>query len=234
MSTVVNSDRVLPTASVSAPLSDEAKAKLELKKSKAFRATIAMCVVYGVAALLVLLACALSETGRAVLIDAAAPFTITLLGGMALVITFVGIAVFKYEPAAPDILRTDGYACPDYFELERVPASELARFPEKHRSLMAYRCKARVGLLDDSATTSTPSIFTTANSSGGLKDVVGDVNSTLPSASRMTCGQLYPLHLDARDRADNKDDPTKYRCAYINTTSGCSGLTWSSVCPRHT
>ena len=225
MSQVTNSAVVRPVGS---DVNDDEASQLKVKKSKLFRATIAVCAVYAGVALLVLLASVFSESARSVLVEAAAPFTITLVTGMLLVILLLGVAVYKYEPLPAERVRTDPYACPDFYELERTPQAELETFPEKYRHLMSFRCRPKQGVFPAAVTspTTAPAVF-----GGALKSVVADVNATLPSGSAMGCDRIYPMYMDVMDAKFNKDDPTRYLCAYINSTDGCGGLSWSATCP---
>lgn len=220
-------------------------AKNKVKKAKLFKATIAVCSVYAFIALAVLLMCIFTDSGKALLVEQAGAFTITLVTGMLLVIVFLAIAVFKYEPAAEDRLRTDPYACPDYFELVRTTDAELEKLPAAHRQHMQYRCmplkRSSVnpsGMFDTTGVpshTAQPTGFTSA--SGTLKDVVKAVNegiATADAALKMSCTNIYPAYLDAADYKANPDFPTKFRCAYVDATTGCKGLSWSSVCPTST
>jgi hypothetical protein len=232
-------------ASVSADLALSANedAEFRLQKARLFKATIAVNVLYGVVALGILLAIFFSDGARDLFITRLAPFTITFLVGMLLVIIWLIIIVRTFKPQKSATITYDPYNCPDYFELERTPEDVLSKFDESIRADMTYRCKPREGVfgssLHTSAAMTTPIIPITGEWVVGAKPakplyekVIKPVNTTtgISVDDKMSCTTIYPGLLNRRDVIDNKEQQNKYRCQYI-ATSGCKNLNWSSVCP---
>lgn len=231
MATVVTTSDMVKPNTAQAEAQD---AKTKAKKTRMFRATIAVCALYAGLALAILVACLFTDGGKALLIEQAGPFTVTLVTGMCLIILFLGILVYKYEPKPDDLMRTDPYACPDYFDMHRLSDADLKKLPEAHRHQMQYVCKprdatssVRTGIFDGSSGTWS---LAGATGHGQTLEKVGTLNAAIPPSSglRMDCHNVYPQLLQNMDYKDNPDTPTKYRCALVNT---CTGVSWSGVCP---
>jgi len=223
-------------------LTDKEQAEFNLRKARLFKATIAVNVIYGVVALGVLLAVFFSEGARDLFITRFAPFTITFLFGMLLVILWLIIVVRTFKPYKNATLKYDPYSCPDYFELERTDEKLLSTFPEEIRADMTFRCKPRVGVFGSSLhtdTTMTTPIIPTAGewvaSKPLFENVIKPVNTTtgIGADDKMSCTTIYPGLLNRKDILDNKEQQNKYRCQYI-ATAGCKNLNWTSVCPYPT
>lgn len=229
---VTPSDMVTPNTAQA----DAQATKSQAKKTRMFRATIAVCVLYGGLALAILVACLFTDGGKALLIEQAGAFTVTLVTGMCLVILFLGVSVYKYEPKPDDLLRTDPYACPDYFDLHRVPDADVKTLPEAHRHQMQYVCKPRdatsgnpSGIFDGTSDKWTFAAMSTDPTTANQPLAkVGELNAATPAALRMQCHTVYPQVLQNLDYKDNPDNPTKYRCALVKA---CTGVSWSGVCP---
>jgi len=227
---------VMAAASADMALTEKEEAEFRVQKARLFKATIAVNVVYGVIALGLLLAIFFSEGARDVFVSRFAPFTITFLVGMLLVIIWLIIVVRTFKPHKNATVKYDPYGCPDYFELERTPEAVLKKFDESIRADMTYRCKPRVGVFGDSLGTEAAPIIPTAGEWVATKplfdNVIKPVNTTtgIAEPDKMSCTTIYPGLLNRRDIMDNKEQPNKYRCHYI-AANGCNNLSWTSVCP---
>ena len=232
----------MAAASADMALTEKEEAEFRVQKARLFKATIAVNVVYGVIALGILLAIFFSEGARDLFVSRLAPFTITFLVGMLLVIIWLIIVVRTFKPSKNATLKYDPYSCPDYFELERTPEDVLKKFDESIRADMTYRCKPRDGVFGNSLGTEAAPLIPTTGSAWATSgdttkpnlfdNVVNPVNTTtgIAQSDKMSCMTIYPGLLNRKDIMDNKEQPNKYRCQYI-ATAGCKDLNWTSVCP---
>ena len=90
-------------------------------KYNAFMGTIAVCVVYGIIALLLILYVNLTEQGKA-LYDDLKPFALTFIFGTLLIIIMITILVLNWEPeqakkTTVNDVFDDPLSCPDYYTL---------------------------------------------------------------------------------------------------------------------
>lgn len=218
------------------PLSDAEAARLKAKRTSLFKSTIAVCAVYGAIALAILVVATATEFGKTFLIEKMSAFTVTLLIGMSLIIAFLGISVGTYKDDAVKRILTDKYSCPDYFELKATPAATLKLIPEDKRFMFEYRCEPMTGVL--TGLTNTPPTILTTSSTEATPNYMNkyfgeEANLGITSADDKTsCKVIYPMYMDKMDNEKNPKNPTKFRCNMINgSATGCSGLTWTSICP---
>ena len=91
-------------------------------KYNAFMGTIAVCIVYGIIALLLILYVNLTEQGKA-LYDDLKPFALTFIFGTLFIIIMITILVLNWEPeqakkATIDDVLNNPLSCPDYYTLK--------------------------------------------------------------------------------------------------------------------
>lgn len=219
-------------------LTEAEKAVFESKKTRLFKATIAVNVVYGFIALCVLIAIFTNEAARSFLTGSFAPFTITFMIGMLLIIIWLVIEVYEFKAVKGPSVHRDSLACPDYYVLERTPEETLNRAPAELKGYMEYRCVPREDLFPKNQFTTLPAFTDYA-----VKDVVTEFNSKLPAdpsktspagpfdADMLKCNNIYPAYLHTKDSTQNKDENNKYRCEFIGK-NGCNTLSWTTVCPH--
>jgi hypothetical protein len=93
-------------------------------KYNAFMGTIAVCVIYGIIAILMILYINLTESGKA-LYDDLKPFALTFIFGTLFIIISITIMVLYWRPEQAkkleiqDVLQNP-YSCPDYYKLEKI------------------------------------------------------------------------------------------------------------------
>ena len=208
-------------------LTEAEQASYEGQKARLFKATIAVNVVYGVFALSILIAIIANEAARALLTGPFAPFTITFLLGMLLIILWLIVEVYEFKPVKRTTIDRDPLSCPDYYTLERTPSDVLDRAPAKYKSQMAFRCVPRKDVFP--VTQFSSNVTFTGYS---VSNVVLDLNNNFTNNDdKIKCNNIYPAFLHAKDVTTNKNDPTKYRCEFIGK-NGCNTLSWTSVCPH--
>jgi hypothetical protein len=97
-------------------------------KYNAFMGTIAVCVIYGIIAILMILYINLTESGKTLYSDLK-PFALTFIFGTLLIIIVTTTMVLYWEPEQAaklkinDVLQNP-YSCPDYYLLEQSGDSE--------------------------------------------------------------------------------------------------------------
>ena len=97
-------------------------------KYNAFMGTIAVCVIYGIIAILMILYINLTESGKTLYSDLK-PFALTFIFGTLLIIIATTTMVLYWEPEQAaklkinDVLQNP-YSCPDYYLLEQSIDSE--------------------------------------------------------------------------------------------------------------
>lgn len=93
-------------------------------KHNAFMGTIAVCVVYAIIALLLIVYVNITEQGKA-LYDDLKPFALTFIFGTLFIIIATTILVLNWEPeqakkaTVNDVLNNQ-FSCPDYYKLEET------------------------------------------------------------------------------------------------------------------
>lgn len=90
-------------------------------KYNAFMGTIAVCVIYGIIAILMILYINLTESGK-ILYDDLKPFALTFIFGTLFIIIAITVMVVYWEPEQdkklkPSDLLQNPYSCPDYYKL---------------------------------------------------------------------------------------------------------------------
>ena len=97
-------------------------------KYNAFMGTIAVCVIYGIIAILMILYINLTESGKTLYSDLK-PFALTFIFGTLLIIIVTTTMVLYWEPEQAaklkinDVLQNP-YSCPDYYLLEQSGDSD--------------------------------------------------------------------------------------------------------------
>jgi len=123
-----------------------AKEKLpinEEKKKNMFKGTIAISIVYGVFALVLLFATAFNDTMRDILFNKFLAFTLIFIIGTILIIMLMLYFIFSYVPVNVPVIDSDDYiSCPDYWKAEIVDDSiiDKAFDPNYPKNLFKYKC----------------------------------------------------------------------------------------------
>lgn len=222
-------------------MTKDEKQAFELKRSRYFKSTIAISTIYGVFALGMFLIAVISARGKTLLGEELLPFTVTLLGGMIVVIIFLVTSVLRMKPFKTDTYSYDRYACPDYWSLQRLTKAQLNRYDSADRFRMQYRCvpdKNIYGNVPNTnssyapvapATTLTDtekkliSVLSVPTNSTPVKDDNGNVTS-----GSINCAEVFPEYMAFHDLKNDPMEPNKLRCAYAKKCN----VPWSSACPK--
>lgn len=122
-------------------LSDQELQAFKVNKAKWFKGTIAVCVVYGTFAILLLLVALFDSRGKEMLSDTFLPFTITFVGGMIVVIILLVIQVTTFKPKKIQNGIYDKDVCPDYWKATPSSADEIAHVQGADKYLMKIKCE---------------------------------------------------------------------------------------------
>lgn len=125
------------------------------KKEKVFYGTIAICVLYAVFALLLLLASYLSDKIKYLLLNNFLPFTIVYIIGTIVIVFYLINQVLNFKPYKIDKnARYDTLSCPDYWILEKVNPNNdrylknIFDSNSVNYNLFNYRCKLNSNIFD--------------------------------------------------------------------------------------
>lgn len=220
-------------------LTEKERIAFEGKKTRLFKATIAVSVTYAVLCLGLLVAMYFNDAARELLTSTMAPFTFTFVIGMLLIIIWLVIEIYNFKPIKNATIDSDPYTCPDYFILERTPPEVLETIPEELQREMAFRCVPNKNVYSDKVfqdDSGNPVSTSYGDASGdnnyAVKKVIDNVENRLvnvPPEYQLKCDNIYPAFLHSKDIKDNKDEPNMYRCEFIGK-NGCNMLNWSSIC----
>lgn len=115
------------------------------KRERIFWGTIAICILYGLIALLIFLGSYFSQSFKEIILNRFLPFTSVFIIGTILITFYLTYQVTTFKPVK--INKTNEYdvlSCPDFWHLEKVPLAEQnARNlfdPKLNSSLFEYRC----------------------------------------------------------------------------------------------
>lgn len=194
------------------------------ERSRYFKGTIVVCVIYGVLALGMLLLAVFSPKGREILADTLLPFTVTFIGGMLFIIILLTISVLNFGP--PIFVGGDPMAmvCPDYWHLEETPASVVRTFAAEDQYLVKYRCKRT----DTSSAppSSVPLVVSPAQPAN--TKLYNTYSPKMYGDSEVKCDTVYPYFMSVKDNQEKIGDKTNaMRCEYARVCK----TPWSSVCP---
>lgn len=121
----------------------------EINKKKLFKGTIAVCVVYGVFAVMLLLIALLNTRGREILAGDLMPFVVTFVASMVLIIIFIVVLVLSFKPKKMQSDLYDPDSCPDYWKMEETPETEIPNdVSDEEKFLMKYRCVPDTNIYD--------------------------------------------------------------------------------------
>jgi hypothetical protein len=200
----------------------------EVNKSRMFKGTIAVSVVYGVLALLFVVLMFVSERIKAILGLDLFAFSITLIAGMLVIIGMLVIQIITFKKEKPSV-PMDLYQCPDYWELKETPEAVLNKLPEEERAYAQYRCQPRRDVFSTKVDTkSSPTLA--GGQPAELVNAWSSFNQKLPgdADAQISCSQVYPGWMAYEDRRVSPKNPTKMRCQFASYC-GNTGA-WTDVC----
>lgn len=113
------------------------------KREKIFWGTIAICVLYGLIAFALFVACYTSQSIKTILLSRFLPFTAVFIIGTILIVFYLSYQVQSFKPIKID--KTSNYnplSCPDYWRLEKINFEDKSYIFDSNINpmLFKYRC----------------------------------------------------------------------------------------------
>ena len=201
---------------------------VEFNKQRAayFKTTIAICAIYGVIALFMLLIILFSKPGSDFLTEDARPFSVTFIGGLIIIVALLIVKIVTFKPSVLEKNPYDVNMCPDYWKMVPNPvASNMGG----DKYTMQYMCVPDttkinyVNNIQNYANTNSNNLF----GPGSL----GYRQSTA-NACNLNCSNVYPLYLADASQLDTVNNPSKYPNLYQCEYAKSCGIPWSSMCPE--
>jgi hypothetical protein len=144
----------------------------EIDKRKLFRTTIAIAATYGVIALVLLIIAMMDTNGVSTLSTDFLPFTVTLIGGMLVILVIMVIQVTTFKPVKAKQAEAP-MVCPDYWLLSETDTKldvDYAAAPQEAKARMRYKCIPDPAVFDSSDTNTYNQFGSTTVNSGKLLD----------------------------------------------------------------
>lgn len=218
-------------------LSDEDVRIYLRQKAGWYKGTIAVCVIYGVFAFVLLGITFLTQLGKELM-----PFILTIVGGIVFIIIILVLQIMYFMPTNLTIPPYDGDICPDFWTLQQTPASQLANVNASDKLSMTYQCVPNSNVY---GTTSAASVPLTASSLGAnttgdfylatnIAATMGGKNAVPTNApgggsdGNLQCNVVYPNYLAAQDMENFPLTQNAIRCAYAKRCN----IPWTGVCPE--
>jgi hypothetical protein len=148
----------VPTTNKLSGFTDDEIALYTAERYKIYRGTIAVCTIYAVIALILILIGYFTEWGRQFILGTILPFVVTYIIGTIIVIIILANSVSNYKPHKIDNRPTfDNAMCPDYWKLVASDPSEykdadgyIHVSSNVNPNLFKYKCVMDKNILDNS------------------------------------------------------------------------------------
>ena len=211
-----------------------------INRSNYFAGTIAVCVIYGVFSLILLLITIFSPAGSQLITDTFKTFTVTFIIGMVIAIILLTTAVVSYTPKQLHQNPYDTQMCPDYWKFEETKETDIT-FKDatmQDQYLMEYKCVNP----DTNATSKTITTLKNAKPDiikGDNKDpadikalytyTTKERDKSYKAESSLNCKEVFPLLLHSVNSKNDKINniPNALACKYAEQC----GVTWTNMCP---
>lgn len=204
------------------------------KKSAMYKGSIAICVVYGVIALGLVLFALLSPTGNQMLTVQFKMFIITLVIGILVIISIIVLMIATAKPAKINTAIYDKGMCPDYWKLEKTDENTLKRMSAEAKVVGGNVCVRDNTILPDVIPSNQKEYSNTDKALEGYVKkygtdfgVIGVTEIDKVTFGKLNCNRLYPTALGFMDEKLYPDNQNKIRCEIAEQC----GFAWSSVCP---
>jgi hypothetical protein len=192
----------------------------EIDKRKLFRTTIAIAATYGVIALVLLIIAMMDTNGVSTLSTDFLPFTVTLIGGMLVILVIMVIQVTTFKPVKAKQAEAP-MVCPDYWLLTetdtKTDVDYIAAEPEV-KARMRFKC------------TPDPAIFTTGAELTQFGDnaVSWTIPNTTPSqtlSARVKAGLAKETNKPNSPQSKLVEAAMEMNNSGFSTTAGASTFT---------
>ena len=205
-----------------------------INRGNYFAGTIAVCVIYGVFSLILLLITVFSPSGSELVTDIFRTFTVTFIIGMIIAVILLTISVVTYTPSVLSTNPYDAQVCPDYWQLEQSSTTDMDGASLLNKSLMKYKCVNTNNLGNDTTdkVPESPLLGTNADPAEvRALYTYKDTKQTYSAASsKLDCKKVFPLLLNSVNSANNDINsvPNALACKYAEQC----GVSWSAMCPN--
>ena len=199
-----------------------------------YKGTIAVCIIYAVFCITLLLIALFSPAGSQLITNKFNKFTITFVCGMVITIIILVTVILMQKPTHKAIQSYDFNSCPDYWSLQQTTNTNpnYANADMANQDLMQYVCMntqnlGNVSNPPDIGKITNPSIDMEHLYSHYNKNAHFDTNKT--SISTLDCSQVFPGLLNTMNAKDSSVNniPNAYACDYANQC----GIAWTGMCP---
>lgn len=226
---------------VNPDLSDNDIKAFNINKGVWFKSTIAVCVIYGVVALGLLLLIIFSPPSSKFLTEDFRIFSLTFIGGIIFTIVLLVIQIMSFKPKILHPSPYDRDMCPDYWTLEKNTDASLTGDDKVTKRVKCvaptpgYTAKTPAVRVDNNKyMNGTTEVTDTAVKK--MYDILPNdtTNGTqnTPITKTINCSEVFPNYLVAKNVKDTelKGKPNALACAYAQQC----GIPWTSMCPDHT
>lgn len=114
-----------------------------IRQDNLFKGTIAVCVVYGVVAIIILIATIISVNIRNIIFTKFLIFTLVFILGTIIIISILIYYIVNFKPVKIDLLNMyDNFSCPDYWKMEQLDDSAVINAFDSNLQpdLFKYKC----------------------------------------------------------------------------------------------
>ena len=210
-----------------------------INRENYFAGTIAVCVIYGVFSLILLLLTVFSPTGSQLVTDIFRTFTITFIIGMIIATILLTIAIVTYKPSVLTVNPYDAQVCPDYWQLEKTKNddTDYVNATAANKTLMEYKCVNKNNLGNNSV----KPVNKSENDSDDKKALYTYTQTAKEAknygapgynSGKVDCQKVYPLLLNSVNSTNPEINsvPNALACLYKEQC----GVSWSAMCPNGT
>ena len=212
-----------------------------INRANYFSGTIAVCVIYGVFSLILLLITVFSPSGSELVTDIFRTFTVTFIIGMIIAVILLTISVVTYRPSVLAVNPYDAQVCPDYWQLVQSTDAEKGSVTALNKSLMQYKCvnNNKLGKNLDTVRPSTSQKPLSGTSDDPIEakilynyktDKPATAATTYSDANTIDCTKVFPLLLNSVNTTNSEINsvPNALACKYADQC----GVSWSAMCPN--
>jgi hypothetical protein len=216
-----------------------------INKKNYFAGTIAVCVIYGVFSLVLLLLTIFSPSGSVLITETYRTFTITFIIGMIVATLLLTLAVATLKPRKLTQNPYDAQMCPDYWTFKKTDVTNRVYMnaTDTNRYLMQYQCEnpdnvtnpptlARPAdsdkIIGNSTNAADKVLYGSYNNLKSARDTTLSPNNTSPV--KLDCSQVFPLLLNSINSSDTtiNNVPNALACSYAEQCR----VPWSAMCPN--
>jgi len=178
-----------------------------IKKEQMFKGTIAVCIIYGTIAAVLMICCYLFTEVRDILFVQFLPFTLVYIIGTIIIIIALIIYILTFKASKVNIYpEYPEVSCPDYWDMEILDESSSNLFDKTlNKDLFRYRCVLNSNLFNNleiakiNADNGTPYSISDSYNITGLKDIADTNKLAMLSTQNVEDNQFRRLYRNIND-----------------------------------